>query len=166
MLTGCVMNEHGNVPDEFRVTAFETLGWICEDIVQFDAAPMEAQYECCYFVLLFVTTTFTQQTVRCSAPAILTAVVHGMKPDEPSADVRAAAARALYNTLDFASKSFEDDDERDYLMGVVIEATKATDETVRTEAYYCLVSIAELYYEKVRGCLFCYCFFTSARVAA
>jgi importin subunit beta-1 len=97
---------------EHRATALQTLGWICEDIVQFNADALEAHV----------------------AP-ILTAVVHGMRPEEESDELRATAARALFNTLEFAHSSFERENERNHLMGVVFDATSANNENVRIEAY-------------------------------
>ena len=40
---------------------------------------------------------------------ILTAIVHGMKRDEPSPHVRLAATNALLNSLEFTRANFETD---------------------------------------------------------
>ena len=40
---------------------------------------------------------------------ILTAIVHGMKKDEPSNHVRLAATNALLNSLEFTRANFEKD---------------------------------------------------------
>ena len=47
---------------------------------------------------------------------ILTAVVSGMRPDEPSSDVRLAATTALNNAIIFAEHNFENEQERNYIM--------------------------------------------------
>lgn len=50
--------------------------------------------------------------------AILTAIVHGMKKDEPSDAVRLAATNALLNSLEFTSANFENETERNFIMQV------------------------------------------------
>lgn len=49
---------------------------------------------------------------------ILTAVVAGMRPEEPSDDARLAATVALQNAIEFAEHNFENDSERNYIMQV------------------------------------------------
>ena len=114
-----------NSTPDLRVTTLETLGWICEDIVDFDADALIVHTD-----------------------AILTAVVGCMQPSEPVPVVR-AAIHALYNTLEFASKSFDVQVERDQLMQVIIGATNSADEVVRADAFICIVAVIELYYDKV-----------------
>ena len=48
---------------------------------------------------------------------ILTCIVDGMRSDRPS-PIRAAAARALINSLDFTRSNFEAQQERDVIMQV------------------------------------------------
>lgn len=50
---------------------------------------------------------------------ILTAIVHGMRRDEPSVHVRFAATTALANSLEFTKANFEKDSERHYLLQIV-----------------------------------------------
>jgi importin subunit beta-1 len=49
---------------------------------------------------------------------ILTAVVAGMRPDEPSDDARLAATVALQNAIEFAEHNFDTEQERNYIMQV------------------------------------------------
>jgi hypothetical protein len=49
---------------------------------------------------------------------ILTAVVAGMRPDEPSDDARLAATTALQNAIEFAEHNFDNESERNYIMQV------------------------------------------------
>jgi hypothetical protein len=49
---------------------------------------------------------------------ILTAVVAGMRPDEPSDDARLAATTALQNAIEFAEHNFDNESERSYIMQV------------------------------------------------
>lgn len=53
-----------------------------------------------------------------SANEILTAIVHGMRRDETSNQVRLAATRALNNSLEFTKANFDKDAERHYIMQV------------------------------------------------
>lgn len=55
---------------------------------------------------------------------ILTAIVHGMRTDEPSNKVKLAATNALFNILEFTKANFDKDSERDFIMKVVCEATQ------------------------------------------
>ena len=55
---------------------------------------------------------------------ILTAIVHGMRKDEPSNHVKLAATNALCNSLEFTKANFDKDSERHFIMQVVCEATQ------------------------------------------
>ena len=55
---------------------------------------------------------------------ILTAIVHGMRKDEPSNRVKLAATNALHNSLEFTKANFDKDSERHFIMQVVCEATQ------------------------------------------
>lgn len=78
---------------------------------------------------------------------ILTAIVHGMKREEPSNRVRLAATNALLNSLEFTRTNFETETERHYIMQVVCEATQVSDTQVQVAALQCLVKIMSLYYQ-------------------
>ena len=54
---------------------------------------------------------------------VLTAVVQGMRKEEPEELVRLAATEALHNALDFAANNFENEFERNYIMQCTCEAT-------------------------------------------
>lgn len=58
---------------------------------------------------------------------ILTAIVHGMRKDEPSTYVKFAATTALNNSLEFTRANFDKDSERHFIMQVVCEATQSED---------------------------------------
>ena len=66
------------------------------------------------------------------ANEILTAIVHGMRRDEPSNHVKLSATNALLNSLEFTRGNFEKDAERHFIMQVVCEATQSEDVQVRT----------------------------------
>ncbi|KAF7247131.1 hypothetical protein EG68_10150 [Paragonimus skrjabini miyazakii] len=78
--------------------------------------------------------------------AILTAIVCGMKKEEPSDNVRLAATNALLNSLEFTKHNFDVDNERNYIMQVVCESTQSTQAQIRVAALQCLVKIMSLYY--------------------
>ena len=78
---------------------------------------------------------------------VLTAVVSGMGSGETDVAVRLAATTALYNALYFASENFQRQNERDFIMQCVCEATTCEDVRVRIAAFEVLVGIAENYYE-------------------
>ena len=67
-----------------KEATLEALGYICQDIQ--DHLCLEAK-----------------------SNEILTAIVHGMKRDEPSSHVRLAATTALFNSLEFTRANFEKD---------------------------------------------------------
>lgn len=78
---------------------------------------------------------------------ILTAIIHGMRKQEPSNHVRLAATTALLNSLEFTKANFDKDTERNYIMEVVCEATQSTDTQICVAALQCLVKILSLYYQ-------------------
>jgi len=80
---------------------------------------------------------------------ILTAVVSGMRPDEPSSDVRLAATTALNNAIIFAEHNFENEQERNYIMQMVCQGTVANDSRIRIASFTCLHEIAANYYSKM-----------------
>ncbi|XP_077997215.1 importin subunit beta-1-like [Glandiceps talaboti] len=78
---------------------------------------------------------------------ILTAIVQGMRKEEPSNQVRLAATMALLNSLEFTKANFDKDAERHFIMQVVCEGTQCTDTHVKVAALQCLVKIMSLYYQ-------------------
>lgn len=66
-----------------KESSLETLGYICQDI---DPRVLEPK-----------------------ANDVLTAIVHGMRPEEASANVRFAATNALLNSLEFTKTNFENE---------------------------------------------------------
>ncbi|XP_033729110.1 importin subunit beta-1-like isoform X1 [Pecten maximus] len=103
-----------------KESALEAIGYICQDI---DPDILQTQ-----------------------SNIILTAIVHGMKKEEPSNYVRLAATNALLNSLEFTKANFDKESERHFIMQVVCEATQSTDTRVKVAAMQCLVKIMSLYY--------------------
>ncbi|KAF7725991.1 karyopherin beta [Apophysomyces ossiformis] len=81
---------------------------------------------------------------------ILTAVVQGARKEETDVDVRLAAIKALYNSLEFVKENFEREGERNFIMQVVCEATQSESSQIQVAAFECLVRIMQLYYDKMR----------------
>ncbi|KAF8622289.1 hypothetical protein AX15_007152 [Amanita polypyramis BW_CC] len=106
-----------------RIATLQTIGYICEVI--------------------------KPEILALRANEILTAVIHGARKDEPSAQVQLAAIHALYNSLEFVRQNFEREGERNYIMQVVCEATQNPTVDVQIGAFECLVKIMSLYYDKM-----------------
>jgi importin subunit beta-1 len=81
--------------------------------------------------------------------AILTAVVTGAKKEEQDQDVRLAALTALSDATEFIRTNFEKENERNYIMQVVCEATQAEDTRVKAAAFGCLNRIMGIYYHEM-----------------
>jgi importin subunit beta-1 len=86
-----------------RTSTMEALGYVCEELGNMDEDYLE----------------------QAEVNSILTAVAQGMRKEEGSVDVRHAATVALTNALEFASTNFGNDNERNYIMQIVCEATIA-----------------------------------------
>merc|ERR1719242_893114 len=114
-----VTNE--NSTEKVKESTLEAIGYICQDI--------------------------EQRCLEESSNEILTAIVHGMKREEPSDHVRLAATNALFNSLEFTRANFEKETERHFIMQVVCEATQSTECKVKVSALQCLVRIMSLYYQ-------------------
>ena len=123
LIQGLADNTTASGNDFLKQSSLEALGFVCEEI---DPAVLEPQ-----------------------ASLILTAVVSGMRKEEPNMDVRLAGVKAMQNALEFVEKNFEVELERNYIMQTVCEATQAERQDVKVAAYECIVRIAELYYDKL-----------------
>jgi len=82
-----------------------------------------------------------------SANEILTAIVHGMRRDETSHNVKLASTNALLNSLEFTRSNFDKEAERHFIMQVVCEASQSEAMQVKVSALQCLVKIMSLYYQ-------------------
>lgn len=104
-----------------REATLETIGYICMDI--------------------------NSEVLEQQSNQILTAIIHGMRKQEPSNHVRLAATTALLNSLEFTKANFDKAAERNYIMEVVCESTQCTDVQISVAALQCLVKILSLYYQ-------------------
>lgn len=104
-----------------REAALEAIGYICQDI--------------------------SSEVLENQSNQILTAIIYGMRKDEPSNHVRLAATTALFNSLEFTKANFDKQTERNYIMEVVCESTQSPDTQISVAALQCLVKILTLYYQ-------------------
>eukprot|EP01038_Epipyxis_sp_PR26KG_P008524 gene8524-11521_t len=112
-----------DVSDLGKIASLEALGYMCDTM---DPAKVEDSV----------------------VNQILSSIIDGMRSDRRN-EVRYAAITALNNSLAFTSTNFENDVERNMIMQAICEATQCTDIKVRAEAYSCLATIADLYYDKL-----------------
>ncbi|KAE8574985.1 hypothetical protein XENTR_v10003655 [Xenopus tropicalis] len=110
-----------NSTEHMKESTLEAIGYICQDI-----DPEQLQHK---------------------SNEILTAIIQGMRKEEPSNNVRLAATNALLNSLEFTKENFDKESERHYIMQVVCEATQCPDTRVRVAALQNLVKIMSLYYQ-------------------
>ena len=103
-----------------KQSALKTLGYICEEI---DPEALAAQ-----------------------SNLILTAVIQGMRGEEPDKDVRLEGTKALLNAIPFIKSNFESETERNYIMQTVCENTQSDVTEIKDAAFQCIVSIGETYY--------------------
>ncbi|KAL0273746.1 UNVERIFIED_CONTAM: hypothetical protein PYX00_006352 [Menopon gallinae] len=110
-----------NSTELLKESTLEAIGYICEEI--------------------------DHEVLMSQSNEILTAIIHGMRSNEPSNRVRLAATTALHNSLEFTRANFDKESERNFIMEVVCEATQSRDTQVRVAALQCLVKIMSLYYQ-------------------
>ncbi|XP_035510162.1 importin subunit beta-1 [Morone saxatilis] len=104
-----------------KESTLEAIGYICQDI--------------------------DPEQLQENANQILTAIIQGMRKEEPSNNVKLAATNALLNSLEFTKANFDKETERHFIMQVVCEATQCPDTRVRVAALQNLVKIMSLYYQ-------------------
>ncbi|XP_072298908.1 importin subunit beta-1 [Eucyclogobius newberryi] len=107
--------------EHMRESTLEAIGYICQDI--------------------------DPEHLQEKANQILTAIIQGMRKEEPSNNVKLAATNALLNSLEFTKANFDRESERHFIMQVVCEATQCPDTRVRVAALQNLVKIMSLYYQ-------------------
>ena len=126
-------------------------GWpnLLETLLTNAASANENMRRCTLEAIGFICEEIEPRVLKSQSNVIMTVVVNGLRASETSMAVRAAAARAMFNCLEFARDNFDTDGERDMIMNVVCTATQAGDESIVLPAFECLVRIMQLYYEKM-----------------
>lgn len=104
-----------------REAALEAIGYICSEI--------------------------SPEVLENQSNQILTAIIYGMRKEEPNNHVRLSATTALFNSLEFTKANFDKQSERNYIMEVVCESTQSPDSQIAVSALQCLVKILTLYYQ-------------------
>ncbi|KAG7196020.1 karyopherin beta [Scheffersomyces spartinae] len=89
----------------------------------------------------------TNPEIISQSNGILITIVQGAQSKEPSTAVRLTALNSLANALEFITKNFEVEAERNYIMQVVCEATQAELTELQASAFGCLSKIMTLYYK-------------------
>ena len=120
------LSQHPHITS-LRLCTLETLGYICEELTDLKDSGLE----------------------QAQVNNILTAIVQGMRKEEPSQEVRYAATCALLNAVDFASVNFENDGEQKYIMQMTFEGTQSPDVRTRRASFECIVAITAAYYHKL-----------------
>uniref|UniRef100_A0A3B3TBZ1 Karyopherin (importin) beta 1 n=1 Tax=Paramormyrops kingsleyae TaxID=1676925 RepID=A0A3B3TBZ1_9TELE len=90
--------------EHMKESTLEAIGYICQDI--------------------------DPEQLQDNANQILTAIIQGMRKEEPSNNVKLAATNALLNSLEFTKANFDKETERHFIMQVVCEATQCPDNRV------------------------------------
>lgn len=117
---------------------------MCQNVT--NPGSTEMMKESCLEAIGYICQDIDPEILQTQSNEILTAIVHGMKKEETSNNVRNAATNALLNSLEFTKANFDKDSERHFIMQVVCEATQSEDTRVRVAALQCLVKIMSLYY--------------------
>mmetsp|Transcript_31512 Transcript_31512/g.80339 ORF Transcript_31512/g.80339 Transcript_31512/m.80339 type:complete len:859 (-) Transcript_31512:136-2712(-) len=115
-----------NTDARARQISLVTLGYLCEELVvlQEEGTPINDGI----------------------SNNILTAVVQGVR--DPDVDTKLAATRAFYHAAVLAQRAFRNENERNVLMTVCVDACRFQgSEDVQVAAFECLVQIATEYYD-------------------
>lgn len=96
-----------------KEASLEAIGYICQDI--------------------------NPEILATQSNQILTAIVNGMRKEEPSDHVKLAACIALLNSLEFTRTNFAKDAERNYIMQIICEATQSQNNQIKVSALQNLV---------------------------
>ncbi|KAL1776437.1 importin subunit beta-1 [Sigmodon hispidus] len=90
-----------NSTEHMKESTLEAIGYICQDI---DPEQLQDKFN-----------------------EILTAIIQGMRKEEPSNNVKLAATNALLNSLESTKANFDKESERHFIMQVACEATQCPD---------------------------------------
>jgi len=107
-------------PDQLRDSAVKTLGYICEEI--------------------------DEASISDKMPSILTAVVSNMAPDVKNSQVRQTALEAMENMVFFLNPVFQQKQQRDVLMQVLLQNCQGDDDEVKKLGLTVLTDIITEYY--------------------
>lgn len=113
-----------NTSSSVKISSLEALGYLCEDL----------------------------EEASCLSPevvnSILTVIMQGINETNEN-EIRLVSLKALLNSLFFAKKNFENEQESDFIVKGICEASQRSDAKERLVAYECIATIAEYFYEKL-----------------
>jgi len=113
-----------NTSTGVKTSSLEALGYLCENL----------------------------EEPSCLSPevvnSILTVIMQGIS-DTNQYEIRLVSLKALLNSLFFAKKNFENEQESDFIVKCICEASQRTDIKERLVAYECIATVAEFFYEKL-----------------
>lgn len=126
LMSVLVENTQAQIPTHVKKASLLAIGYICE------------------------TADPSNSGVVAQASGILTAIIQGARPEEPSVAVRLTAINALVNSLEFVKMNFANEPERNFIMQVVCEATQAEDLELQAAAFGAMARIMSLYYHYMK----------------
>lgn len=109
---------------EFKLSSLETLGYICEELPN-DALSGE------------------------QVDTILTAIIFNAIPSVTNDDVRLLALTSLSSCLHLCSKNFKAENEKNILMGKIIECLSSTNSEIRIKALQCIFEVVRCFYDYI-----------------
>jgi len=112
----------GNSNPSYKQASIITLGYICEELDRTHLAKQQSDQ-------------------------ILTAIADNLSADMLDPEIKVDALKALSYALKFAGPNFENDHERQYLIGLLCAAGQSQDIRLRVLAFQALCEIALLYYD-------------------
>ena len=92
-----------------------------------DASSTELRREACLETIGYICQDIEPEVIQVQSNKVLTAIIYGMRKEEPSMRIKLAATNALLNSLEFTRANFEQVTERHVIMQVVCETAVCDD---------------------------------------
>jgi importin subunit beta-1 len=131
LITALLNNMAAGQPATTRQATLEAMGYVCEEMAQHKQVGSSSMHAgglcpgCAAHPYAMLLASPPQDVLTPNEiNMILTAVVSGMGATEPP-ESRLAATVALCNAIEFAQHNFENDNERNYLMQVCLQHSRA-----------------------------------------
>ncbi|XP_066915585.1 importin subunit beta-1-like [Clytia hemisphaerica] len=107
--------------ETLKEASLEAIGYICQDL--------------------------DHQFLTQHSAAILRTIMTGLAKEQPNNNIKFAAANAFLNSLEFIRGNFEKQDDRNFMMTVLCNATVCPEKRIKVASLQCCVKIMSLYYE-------------------
>eukprot|EP01125_Pyxidicula_operculata_P001899 TRINITY_DN1180_c0_g1_i2.p1 TRINITY_DN1180_c0_g1~~TRINITY_DN1180_c0_g1_i2.p1 ORF type:complete len:856 (+),score=219.61 TRINITY_DN1180_c0_g1_i2:38-2605(+) len=111
--------------------------------------PNPATQQACLQSIGYICESIQPEILEAHSSAILTAIIHGMRPEMTNLEVKSAACEALYNALSFCRRHFEAPQERSIIINVVVECGKSQNEKIAVASFSILAELASLHYDRI-----------------